>query len=168
MAKSLKGNYTSIELSGGIRMDLRSIEMKHVDMFAVNGNRGLLTVAMQRGGKHLVDRVKEEIQRQGLVDSGELYNSIRITDMDNHIHEGVNMSVGTDVYYARWVNDGTPAVIMAKGTRGLHVGGSRIMLGKPTEKWGDYWAGPSVKGQKASKFFEAALKAAEISDFTRR
>lgn len=166
MAKPLKGLYSSVMLTGGIRMDLKAIDMKHIDMFAVNGNRGLLTVAMQRGGQRLVDKVKEEIQRQGLVDSGELYNSIRITDMDNHIHEGVNISVGTDVYYARWVNEGTPTIIMPKG-KALHVGGSRIMLGKPTEKWGDYFTGP-VKGQKASKFFEAALKSANISDFTRR
>lgn len=167
MARPLKGNYALIMLSGGIRMDLRSIDMKHVDMFAVNGNRGLLTVAMQRGGKHLVDKVKEEIQRQGLIDSGELYNSIRLTDMDNDLRGGVTISVGTDVYYARMVNDGTPTLIMPKSSRALHVGGSRIMLGKPTDKWGDYFTGP-VRGQKASKFFEAALKTATISDFTRR
>ncbi len=166
MARSLRGMYSSVMLAGGIRMDLSAVDMRHVDMMAVNGNRGLLTIAMQRGGEKLVQKVRDEIERQGLVDSGMLRDSIRITDMNNDIRSGVTLSVGTDVYYAQYVNDGTPAVIMPKG-RTLYIGGSRISEGKSTVKWGTGFV-PSVKGQKAHQFFETALKNAQISDFTRR
>lgn len=164
----LKGLFTSLHLSGGIRMDMQSIEMKHVDMHAVNGNRGLLTIAMMRGGEKLVKRVQKEIDDQGLNDSGKLRESIRVTDMHNVLNSGVTLSVGSDEYYATWVEEGTPAVIMARSTRGLYIGGSRLRMGRPTDKWGEGGAGMSVRGQKAHEYFKKALEASEISDYTRR
>jgi hypothetical protein len=164
--RPLRGMFSSVDIPGGIRMDLKAIELGKIDMGVLNApNRGLVTIAMMRGGQRLVQRVQAEIDKQGLIDSGQLRASIRVTDMNNDTYNGVSLAVGTDVYYAQYVNNGTRGPIVPKNYPVLVLGGSRYREGKPH---GPKVFAHSVGGQKAYQFFENALRNANIADFSRR
>lgn len=165
-------NLYSVKTGDGIKIDFKAIDLNKINMRILNGENGLVTRQMKRGGEQLVKRVRGQMDRTGLKqESGDLRKSIRVMGTTRDLLSGVSITVGSDLDYARFQNDGTVDPIYPKqyrdpnGTLVMVLGGSRWRAGKV--------AGPKiyahkVKGITGKKFFEKALAESSVWDFARR
>lgn len=97
------------------------------------------------------------------VDTGLLRSSINVQLLQRR--NGLVVRVGTNVYYARWVHDGTgiygPRHIVIKPKNG-HVLVFRASYGAPAGPYRGKVVVRSVKGMKPNRFLVAALPAADL------
>lgn len=164
-------NLYSVKTGDGIKMDFKAVELNKINMLILNGPQGLVTRQMRRGGDQLVKRVRGQMDKTGLnQESGELRKSIRVMGLARSIAAGVTLTVGSDVPYARFQNDGTkdpivPVSYTEKGMPVLILGGSRFRAGKPV---GPKVYATKVKGITKKNFFEKALAESSVWDFARK
>jgi len=125
----------------------------------MTGQNGPVFQAMRRAGTTTVARAKSELTADGRIDTGVLRNSI---ESETFLRgREVVSRVGTDVFYSRYVHEGTNGPIVPRTQRVLRFkpkGGSAFVFA------------PQVKGTKETGSFTPfllnALKQLSFNDLT--
>lgn len=131
-----------------------------------NSSNGAVAKDLMKRGARVESRAKRNVSGIGgsgpkRVDTGHLRSSIKHQLVVRS--EGLSVRVGTNVYYARWVHDGTgiygPKHMVIKPKRAKVLVWRSKLHGQKHGKFAGFVVAKSVKGMRPNPFLAAALPA---------
>lgn len=134
--------------------------------YMFNSPNGAVAKDLMKRGARVESRAKRNLSGIGgsgpkRVDTGHLRSSIKHKLVFRT--EGMSVRIGTNVYYARWVHDGTgiygPRKMVIKPKRAKALVWRSQLHGQKSGKFRGYVVVKSVKGMRPNPFLAAALPA---------